>query len=78
MPSKHDPIKAALADLVFAATRHALNELPGVAKEPAHEPLEDCVCTFVPISDLESLVRVTGAGKTRFYSIKVQQDGPHR
>jgi hypothetical protein len=75
MPSKHDPIKVALADLVFNATRHALEELPGVAIAPAHEPLEDCVCTFVPISDLESLVRVKGQGKTRFYSIKVQQDG---
>jgi hypothetical protein len=71
---RNDPVKVALADLVFAATKHALDELPGTALAPEHEPLEDCVCVFVPISDLESIIQVKGTGKSRFFSIKVHED----
>lgn len=71
---KHDAIKVALADLVFAAVTHALKELPGAAHNPEHEPLEDVIIETVPISELELLLRVRDSGKNRYFSVKVHED----
>jgi hypothetical protein len=72
--TKHDPVKAALADLVFNALTHAIKEMPGTAIDPAHSPLEDCVIEVTQLSDSEAYVSVAGNGKRRFFSIKVQND----
>ena len=71
---RHDAIKVALADLVFAAVTHTLQELPTTGYNDAHEPLEDVIIETVPISDLELLLRVKGNSSTRYFSVKVQED----
>jgi hypothetical protein len=75
MPSRpHDPIKTALADLTFSALSHALKEMPGVAVEAAHEPLQDCVVDVTQYADHEAMVIISGHGKRSFYTIKIQTD----
>lgn len=72
--TRHDFVKAALADLTFSALTHAIKDLPGTATDPAHEPLQDCVIEVTQLSDSEAYVSVAGNGTRRFFSIKVQQD----
>jgi hypothetical protein len=72
MTRSHDPIKAALGELTFSALKHAVSELPGVAGDPAWEPLEDCVIEVMDITDTEALVSIAGNGKRQWYSIKIQ------
>lgn len=70
--SNHDPIKVALADLVFSALTHAVRDLPASANDPAHEPLEDCVIEVKPISDIQAIVKVAGHGDVHWYNLVVQ------
>lgn len=74
MARPHDPLKVALAHMTFSALKHALNELPGIANDPAWEPLEDCVIEVVDITDTEAFVIVSGHGKRHYYSIKITTD----
>jgi hypothetical protein len=72
VPRAVDPIKIALADLVFAMVIHALQEMPRTPLEPAHEPLEDCVIEVTPYSDTEAMVRVAGLGTVQWYTIAIR------
>ena len=72
--AKPDLVKVALADLVFKSVTHAVEEMPGVALDPAHEPLEDAIVKVIPITELELMVSVTVARKKRWFSVKVSED----
>jgi hypothetical protein len=71
---KHDPVKVALADLVFEAATKTLVSQRGIDMAPAHEPLQDQIFEIYPISDLELYVKATGNGKIRFFSVRVSED----
>jgi hypothetical protein len=69
---EYDPVKIALADLVFESAKLAFNESNrGHTLSAAHSPLEDTLIELIPISDLEATVRVSGQGAPRYFSIKV-------
>jgi hypothetical protein len=70
--SLHDPIKTALGNLTISALKHALQELPGVAADPAWEPLEDCVIEVIEITDTQATVKVAGHGAVHWYNVVVQ------
>jgi hypothetical protein len=74
MPQKHDSVKVALADLVFESLKQGLHLSRSVDFAPAHEPLADYALELVHISDIESIVRCSGNGGTRYFSIKVHED----
>ena len=67
-------IQRALADFVFSAVRHAVDDMPNSALDDAHEPLEDTILEMVQYSDYHCLVKVTGHGKIRWFDIKVHRD----
>ena len=74
MPQKHDSVKVALADLVFDSVKQGLHLGRTIELAAAHEPLADYALELVPISDIESVVRCSGNGGTRYFSIKVHED----
>jgi hypothetical protein len=69
--TNHDPLKSALAELVFSATAWGVASLQ-LFKDAKYDPLRDCVIEVIPISDTQSMVKVAGNGDVHWYNLVVQ------